>query len=257
MSFLDDVRDAVVGVIEKLVAVAVDVVVALTNVFAQVGHDFASLSEYFRTGLEKALGSVLPDSVARLVTLTWYLLEIQVELGAGFVSNMANAIKTGNLIDFVNVVKPAMSTAMRIGRREALNGGTRPFPGSVVALMKDEAQRQVLAECRYTTLDRIDDKRFAEVWSFFSGHVAAICIIDVVVFRHEPDFRDPRVMFMVVHEAKHLLQFRDKGVEAFVSDYLDDKFANAGHPRLELEADRFACELVHGIQPLYLATCPV
>jgi hypothetical protein len=154
MSWLDDVRDGVVGVIQKVIDIAVDVLTAVADAFAMVGHDLVSLSEYFRTALEKSIGAVLPDSVARLVTLTWYLLEINVSLGAGFVSNLSNALKTGHIDDLLSVMKPASVSAMLMARNEAIRQA-RPLPPIVAALLPDEQDRVRIAECRFTVLDRI------------------------------------------------------------------------------------------------------
>jgi uncharacterized protein YciU (UPF0263 family) len=258
MGWFDDVRNAVVSVVQKAIDIHRDAFTAVLDALAQVGHDLVTFSEYFRTGLEKLYANVVPQDVARWVTLNWFLLETAAEYGASFISNFSAALKTGRLAEIFDLVKPAAVTAMRNARLEVLHSAER-LPSSIICLIPDANDRAYLAECKYTTYDRVDDKRFAEVWSHFCDKTSpnsAITLIDVVLFRKAPDLLEPADIFLFVHEVKHLLQFRDKGVDSFVSDYLDDKASGRQVPMLEEEADLFACGLVHGQQPHYIAKCP-
>ena len=257
MSWLDDVRNAVFDTVQTVINIGVSVVTAIADVFVLVGHDLTTISEYFRTALEKSLGTFLPIEVARWVTLGWYFIELGTTLSTGIIANISTALKTGHIDDLVAVLSPLTVTAMETGSREALRGGAKSLPPIVIALLPNAADRSHISECKYTTIDKIDDSRFVKIWSFFSGHVSAICLINVIVFRTEPNFADPKDLFLTVHEVKHLLQFRDKGVAGFVSDYLDDKIHHDGPPRLEVEADVYACSLIHGQTPAYIGHCPV
>lgn len=261
MSFLDDVGNFVRGVVEAAVNLTVGIVTFVGDVFARVGHDFASVSEFFRTGLEQALGHVLPKEVARFVTLAWYLVEVGVELSADAIDHLTRALSTGKLLDVINVIKPLSATAMRRGQLEARHS-CQPIPAVVLSLIPAESDRRWLSErSRYTVLSHIDDKRFIEVWSFFSGHIEAIVLVDIVVFRKEPDLANPVDLFRWMHELKHVLQFRDKGVDEFVSDYIDDVLAgrtveSKKVPMLEQAADEYACGIIHGVAPGYIPRCP-
>ena len=261
MSFLDDVCNFVRGVVEAAVNLTVGIVQFVGAVFSQIGHDFASVSEFFRTGLEQALGSVLPKEVARFVTLSWYLVEVAVQLSADAIDHITRAFSTGKLLDVINVLKPLTATAMRNGQLEARDR-SQPIPPAVLSLIPSEKDRHWLSEhSRYTVLSRIDDKRFAEVWSFFSGHIQAVVVVDIVVFRKEPDITNPADLFLWMHELKHVLQVRDKGVDEFVSDYIDDVLnrrtvENKKVPMLEQAADEYACGIIHGVTPGYIPKCP-
>ena len=258
MSWFDDVRNAVVGVVQKAIDIHRDALSAVLDAFAQVGHDIATFSEYFRTGLEKLYANVVPKDVARWLTLNWYFLETAVEYGASFLSNFTAALQTGKLGELFDLIKPAAVMALQNARREALNSA-QALPLSVVCLIPSEVDRSFLEQCKYTTIDRIDDKRFIEAWSFFcdkNNSNDGITLIDVIVFRKPLDLSHPADIFLFVHEIKHLLQYRDKGVDKFVSDYLDDVASGRPFPVLEGVADEFACSLVHGQVPHYIGKCP-
>lgn len=258
MSWFDDVRNAVVGIVQAAIDIHRDALSAILDAYAQVGHDIVSFSEYFRTGLESLYANVLPEDVARWLTLNWYLLETAIEYGANYLTNFTAALKTGKIGALIDLIKPAAITALKNGRREAL-GAAQPIPASIICLIPNERDRQFLADCKYTTLDRIDDKRFIEAWSYFCDKKypnEGITLIDVIVFRKPLDLSHPADMFFFVHEIKHILQFRDKGVDTFVSDYLDDIASGRPVVTLEGEADEFACSLVHGQTPHYISKCP-
>ncbi len=258
MSWFDDVLNIVVGVVQKAIDIHRDAFTAVLDALAQVGHDLATFSDYFRTGLEKLYANVVPEDVARWITLNWYLLETATQYGASFIANFSAALKTGRLGEIFDLIKPAAATAMRNARREAVPSA-QPLPPSIISLIPDANDRGYLADCRYTTYDQIDDKRFVEAWSFFTGRFRpadAITLIDVILFKRPPDLLKPADIFTFVHEVKHLLQFRDKGVDSIVSDYLDDVASKRPIPVLEEDADLFACSLVPGQTPHYIGACP-
>jgi hypothetical protein len=260
MGILDDIRDAVVGVVQKALNVVTDVSAGILAVLGQIGQDLATFSEFFRNGLERTLSQVVPKDVARFVTLGWYLIEIGDRFVAGFLQNYAEAVRTGKFFDAVNLMKIGAVAAMRAGREEARKA-SRPLTVAMLALIPDERDRMAIADMTYTVLPRIEDRKFVEVWSWFVDHDTAITLIDVIVFRKEPNLKLKQDRHLVVHEIKHLLQFKDKGVENFISDYIDD-FINDRRiegklvGRLEEAADLYACSIVKGAAPHYIPRCP-
>ena len=121
MSWFDDVRNAVVGVVQKAIDIHRDAVSAIFDAFAQVGHDIATFSEYFRTGLEKLYANVMPKDVARWLTLNWYFLETAIEYGADFLSNFSAALNTGKLGELFDLIKPiSLHTTSSILRKSMI-----------------------------------------------------------------------------------------------------------------------------------------
>lgn len=254
-SFFDDVIGAVVGIVTTAVGIVHGTIAGIAAIFALIGFVIADVIHTWRTVLEQALGLVLPGEVAKWVTLSWYLIDTGTQYGAAFLQNLANALRTGKISDILDVVTPALVVAVKNGAREARPSALE-VPKNVLRLIPDAGDRAWIEEkVRYTTIQRIDDKRFVYVWNEFKGHVEAITLIDTIVFVKPPDFQDSIDVFVMLHELKHTLQYRDMGVDVFIHEYIQDRGTQAATPRFENEADLYACSIMPYGHPRYIGTC--
>lgn len=208
-----------------------------------------------RIQLEEAFGRVLGSrDIARWMLLLGYFFEVAITYGASFLTNLGNALKSGRLLDLVNYLIPVIATSIREGRTEARESGVLALPVSIIRMVPAQFQSR-LGEVGYTTLDLIDDKRFAAVWSHFKGHTAAVTLIDTIVFVKPPNWQSADDIFMCLHEIKHVFQYQDLGVDIFVADYMNDKVNGIDPVRLEIDADQFACAIFPHGHPVYISGC--
>jgi hypothetical protein len=261
MGFLSDVVKTVTKVVEDVVAVGTD---ALAKVVRSVAKMQMTL-EYFvdrmtdvvTAAYGAAAGTLVPEEVGRWISLIEFVVDTAAGLPSAFLNNLANAIKTGTLLNIVDVITPTVTQAMKEAREHARSGSLK-IPEEIRDLIPDQNDRAWIAEAvRYTTVERTDNKGFFYVWRFFKGDATAITLMDTIVFDNVPDFQNSATVFLMLHELKHTLQFRDLGTETFMRRYLVEKARSREPVALEVEADHYACSIMPWGQPHYIDFCPI
>ena len=256
MSFFDDVVNVVKTVVENATGMVGTAVAQITAAFAQIGYTLVDFIDQLTLQIQDALSDVLPDEVAQWVGLSWFLVETAAFYGVAFLQNFSNAVRTGKFGDILDVVTPAVVIAIRLARNEARHNALR-IPQEIVALIPDRKDRNyVLDAVRYTTIKRIDDKKFFYVWSKFKGDIKGITLLDTICLVEPPDFQDANTIFLLLHEIKHSLQFRDIGEDKFMQQYLLEKITKHDPPSFEIEADKYACSIRPNGNPSYISDCP-
>ncbi len=260
MSFFDDVVNVVTTIVENATGMVGTAVAQITDAFAQIGYSLVDFIDQItlviEDALEDALSDVLPDEVAKWVGLYWFLAKTATFYGVAFLQNFSNAVRTGKFGDILDVVTPAVVIAIRLARNEARHNALR-IPDEIVDLIPDMADRNyVLEAVKYTTIKRIDDKRFFYVWSKLKGDIKGITLLDTICLVEPPDFQDADTIFLLVHEIKHSLQFRDIGEDNFMRQYLLEKIKKHDPPSFETEADKYACSILPYGNPSYIFECP-
>jgi hypothetical protein len=258
MSFISDVFDSVIQVVSDAIGGVKDAVATIATTLATIGYAISEFIADMRAILNNALGSVLPEQVAEWMSLEWFLIDTAAAYGAGFLQNIANAIRSGKLTDIFDVVSPAVAVAIRDARKQA-RASSLPIPPHILAMIRRSADRNFLTDvARYTTIARLDgDKRFFFVWNKFKGNTSAITLMDTIVFVDPPDFQDPDDQFLILHELKHVLQFEALGVERFIQEYLQERISSGDVPSFEREADLYACSILPFGRPHYIGACPM
>lgn len=257
MGFFDEVRNAVVGVINFVTNDIPTAIGILINTVAQVGMTLEEFVETVQDSFINAITrAVLPADVARTVTLLEFLLRTPQNYGLQFLNNLGTALRTKELGDIFDVVTPAVTMAMEKARNDA-RGSSKQFPQEILDLITDSRDRNRLDGVHWTTIDKIDDKSFLYTWSYFTNKIKAITLFDVVVYFENPAFSSTEGQFTAIHELKHVMQFREMGEQNFMQDYLAEIVKGHGPAvALEREADFYACSLVNGGTPSYIDACP-
>lgn len=261
MGFFDDVKNAVVGVIDFVIKDITTATGIVINAVAQVGMTLEEFVETVQDSFIKAMTrAVLPDDVARAVTLLVFLLRAPQNYGLQFLDNLGTALRTRQLGDIFDVITPAVLQAMERARRDARQSAEL-FPQNIRDLITNSpitnsTERSIVGDAGWTTMDSIDDKSFLYTWRYFLNKTVAITLRDVVVYFEDPAFDSTDGKFTAVHELKHVMQFKEMGSQDFMQDYLAEIVKGHGPAvALEREADFYACSLVKDGKPSYIDAC--
>jgi hypothetical protein len=253
MSFFGDITNTVVNVVKDAIGAIGGVAGKITSDLATVGYDFAGLVNVTTSILQNVSAKVLPEEVAKWVSIQWFLVNTAANYGPAFLQNLSNAIKTGKILEIFNVITPAVVAAARDARDQARKG-SRPLPKHISDMIPDQKDRYYVADAvQYTTVKE-NDQKFFFIWRHFSGGTVAITLGDTIIFVKEPDFTKLDDQFTTLHEIKHTLQYRKLGIDQFIYDYLDSK-AKSQTPGFELEADMYACSIIPNGHPVYIPRC--
>lgn len=116
----------------------------------------------------------------------------------------------------LNPAAPALATAIRFSKGQALNRGVQPLPPDVRQRLSPYFPPQVLDSVRWTTADGLSIDGALKNWFNQEG---GITYDDVIVFA---DARSISNDELVAHELTHVLQYAQMGVETFAFQYTID-----------------------------------
>jgi Domain of unknown function (DUF4157) len=169
-----------------------------------------------------ALGLILLSSYARASWLS-EITGIDIDLNRGRVEvKPPNLAAIPQMIQnlpkdvgqaMLNPAAPALATAIRFSRGQALNRGTQPIPPSVQQMLAPYFSQGILSRVRWTTADGISLDGALKNWFDQEG---AITYDDVIVFSSAGLTNDVELW---AHELTHVLQYSQMGVETFAFFY--------------------------------------
>lgn len=113
----------------------------------------------------------------------------------------------------LNPAAPALATAIRFSRGQALNRGVQPIPASVRQELALYFPAQLLDKVRWTTAGGISIDGALRNWFNQEG---AVTLDDVIVFSGANLTND---LELWAHELTHVLQYSQLGVETFAFQY--------------------------------------
>ncbi|WP_009398412.1 eCIS core domain-containing protein [Pseudomonas bharatica] len=122
---------------------------------------------------------------------------------------------------FDNVARMASSGLanwLRLSRETAVAAGVEPIPLDIRAQLEPWYDFQVLDAVRY----QVGNPEQLDAASAFlqNPDVAAVTLVDVIVFRNAADARDNVALW--AHELKHVQQYQQWGVDDFAARYTRD-----------------------------------
>lgn len=151
---------------------------------------------------------------------------INVDLNRGTVSiSPPNPAAIGPMIQnlpkdvgqaLLNPAAPALATAIRFSRGQALNRGVQQLPTHVRQKLSPYFPAQILDKARWTTADGISLDGALRNWFDQEG---AITYDEVIVFS---DISLTNDIELWAHELTHVLQYSQMGVETFAFQYTID-----------------------------------
>ena len=116
----------------------------------------------------------------------------------------------------LNPTAPALATAIRFSRGQALNRGVQSIPSAIRQELSPYFPPQILNSARWTTADGISIDGALKNWFNQEG---AITYDDVIVFANAGLTNDIELW---AHELTHVLQYSQMGVETFAFQYTYD-----------------------------------
>lgn len=116
----------------------------------------------------------------------------------------------------LNPAAPALATAIRFSRGQALNRGVQPMPDQVRQQLAPYFPPQILDKARWTTADGISIDGALRNWFNQEG---AITYDEVIVFANVSLTNNVELW---AHELTHVLQYSQMGVETFAFQYSID-----------------------------------
>jgi hypothetical protein len=128
-----------------------------------------------------------------------------------------------------------------------------PFPPDVKSLLGQVMPADILDRGRYAigelniSLPSIiigGTNIFAKEGSF------AVTVDDIVVFSHQPNFSDINDLVWVSHELRHVMQYRDWGVDTFAFNYLKNSRAVEDQAKAAASYVRSFLEQLESGQPI-------
>ena len=113
----------------------------------------------------------------------------------------------------LNPAAPALATAIRFSRGQALNRGVQPIPASVRQELAPYFPAQLLDKVRWTTAGGISIDGALKNWFNQEG---AVTLDEVIVFSSANLSTD---LELWAHELTHVLQYSQLGVDTFAFQY--------------------------------------
>lgn len=117
----------------------------------------------------------------------------------------------------LNPAAPALATAIRFSRSQALNRGVQPIPINIRNQLQPYFPPQILDKVRWTTAGGISIDGALKNWLNQEG---AITLDEVVVFSDAQSANSDPALW--AHELTHVLQYSQMGVETFAFYYSID-----------------------------------
>jgi hypothetical protein len=123
-----------------------------------------------------------------------------------------------------------LAGAIQQARDESVKAGVQPIPPAMRKQLAAVFPIELLDRVRY----RVGKEGSLAMQAFHYGHVQAVTLIDVIVFRNENDALTNDVLW--AHELTHVRQYDRWGLEEFARRYAGD------HKSVEAEAYGFQSE---------------
>ncbi|MFJ4374066.1 DUF4157 domain-containing protein [Pseudomonas japonica] len=119
------------------------------------------------------------------------------------------------LNDVARMASSGLANWLKLSRDSAVNTGVAPIPLDIRVQLEPWYDFQVLDAARY----QVGNAQQLDAASAFlqNPDVAAVTLIDVIVFRNAEDARDNVALW--AHELKHVQQYQQWGVEDFAARY--------------------------------------
>lgn len=120
------------------------------------------------------------------------------------------------LLDNVaRMASSGLANWLRLSRETAVASGVEPIPLNIRAQLEPWYDFQVLDAARY----QVGNPEQLNAASAFlqNPDVAAVTLVDVIVFRNAADARDNVALW--AHELKHVQQYQEWGVDDFAARY--------------------------------------
>ncbi len=120
------------------------------------------------------------------------------------------------LLDNVaRMASSGLANWLRLSRETAVTAGVEPIPLDIRARLEPWYDFQVLDAARY----QVGNPEQLDAASAFlqNPDVAAVTLVDVIVFRNAGDARDNVALW--AHELKHVQQYQQWGVDDFAARY--------------------------------------
>lgn len=144
------------------------------------------------------------------------------------------------LIDNVaRMASSGLANWLALSRETAVAAGVEPIPLDIRVQLEPWYDFQVLDAARY----QVGNPRQLDAASAFlqNPDVAAVTLVDVIVFRNAEDARDNVALW--AHELKHVQQYQQWGVDGFASRYTRD------HEAVEAPAYAIQAEVAKALRP--------
>lgn len=138
-------------------------------------------------------------------------LESQIATGAEVVIAASNGFKALDPA-LRNLLAPVLTTLITDARDLAIESGVEKIPIEIREALIDFVPHDILEDVRW----RVDNNPLS------MGHVSAIAFDHVILFFDADDAFDPKLW---AHEIFHVMQYREWGVDGFVTRYLGDRAA--------------------------------
>jgi len=129
-----------------------------------------------------------------------------------------------------DVVARTLAGAIQQARDETVKAGVQPIPPAMRKQLAAVFPIELLDRVRY----RVGKEGSLAMQAFQYGHVQAMTLIDVIVFRNEADALTNDVLW--AHELTHVRQYDRWGLDDFARRYAAD------HKAVEAEAYGFQAE---------------
>jgi Domain of unknown function (DUF4157) len=113
----------------------------------------------------------------------------------------------------LNPAAPAVATAIRFSRGQALNRGVQPIPANIRQDLAPYFPPQILDKVRWTTANGVSIDGALKNWLNQEG---AVTLDDVIVFSGTDQIGNVELW---AHELTHVLQYSQLGVETFAFHY--------------------------------------
>ncbi|MFD2645401.1 DUF4157 domain-containing protein [Pseudomonas japonica] len=119
------------------------------------------------------------------------------------------------LNDVARMASSGLANWLKLSRDSAVSAGVAPIPLNIRVQLEPWYDFQVLDAARY----QVGNAQQLDAASAFlqNPDVAAVTLIDVIVFRNAEDARDNVALW--AHELKHVQQYQQWGVEDFATRY--------------------------------------
>jgi hypothetical protein len=127
-------------------------------------------------------------------------------------------------------VAQGLAMAIQSAHDEAVKAGVQPIPPAMRKQLAMVFPIELLDRVRY----RVGRENSMTMQAFQYGHVQAVTLIDVIVFRNETDALTNDALW--AHELTHVRQYDRWGLEEFARRYVND------HKAVEDEAYGFQSE---------------
>ncbi|MBB3981872.1 hypothetical protein GGR44_001531 [Sphingobium fontiphilum] len=118
----------------------------------------------------------------------------------------------------INPAAPALATAIRFSRGQALNRGAQPIPPHIRQYLGNYFPASILEKVRWTTANGISIDGMLKNWFNQEG---AVTLDEVIVFS-SADLAMANTNSTVelwAHELTHVMQYQNSGVETFAFNY--------------------------------------